>query len=525
MNKLFNLIFLMILISSVVSCKNPEKKKLSQIKNKQYFSLDSIVKIDEVGADNMPDTIAPIQAPFKMPGFKRPVFEDREVNIRNQGGKEGQIVTSIIQKAIDEVSQQGGGKVIIPNGKWKTGRIELKNNVNLYLEEAAELYFSGQLEDYRPAVFTRHEGVEVMSLGACIYAYEQDNIAVTGKGTIYGPEEGPVKSQMMTEDVTENFVPIEKPVEERVYEGYNGESIFLPMLISPTSCTNVYIEGVTLERTAFWNIVPVYCDGVIIRGITVNSVGIPRGDGIDIESSKNVLIEYSTLNSGDDCFTMKAGRGEDGLRVNMPTENVVIRYCLAKQGHGAVTVGSETAGGIKNLYVQDCVFDNTGVGIRFKTRRPRGGGGENLYYERIRMNLHGTAFKWDMLGQPMYVGNLAERMPRREINDLTPQFRNIYMKDILVENAKTFLKIYGIPESPMTNLQMKNVSVSESEELFVVNDATNLSFNHIKVKSNDSLMIFLDARNISFEDAVFKVPGDKIVLKKSGDLTDSIQFN
>lgn len=519
------LILIAILTTGLFSCGNSERKEGEIADNeKAYYPLDSLVTKDQVGAENLPDEIAPVEAPFDMPEFKKPVFPALSVNIIDKGAAENQKVTRVIQSAIDEVSEKGGGKVIIPTGKWKTGRISLKSNVNLHLEEGAKLYFSGELEDYRPAVFTRHEGVEVMSLGACIYAYEQDNIAVTGKGTIYGPEDGPVKDQMMTEDVTEKFVPIEKPVEERVYEGYNGESIFLPMLISPTKSTNVYIEGVTLERTAFWNIVPVYCDGVIIRGVTVNSVGIPRGDGIDIESSRNVLIEYSTLNNGDDCFTMKAGRGEDGIRVNKPTENVVVRYCLAKEGHGAITVGSETAGKIRNLYIHDCVFDNTGVGIRFKTRRPRGGGGENLYYKRLRMNLRGTAFKWDMLGQPMYVGDLAKRKPAREINDLTPKFKDIYMEDILVEKAETFFKVYGIPESPLENVQLENVVVQNSEALFVANDAMDITFRHIKVTSQDSLMEFLDSRNILFEDAEFNVPGDTLKINKEGELTENIKF-
>lgn len=517
--------YLFLLVIFLVSCGNSSDNKDLALNEKSYFPPDSLVTKAEVGAENMPDTILPVEAPFEMPRFKKPEFADLSIDISDRGAKQNKKATKIIQSAIDEVSQRGGGKVIIPRGKWKTGRISLKSNVDLHLADGAALYFSGELEDYRPAVFTRHEGVEVMSLGACIYAYEQDNIAVTGNGTIYGPEEGPVKSQMMTQDVTEKFVPIEKPVKERVYEGYNGEPIFLPMLISPTKCTNVYIEGVTLERTAFWNIVPVYCDGVIIRGVTVNSVGIPRGDGIDIESTRNVLIEYSTLNNGDDCFTMKAGRGRDGVRVNKPTENVVVRYCLAKQGHGAITIGSETAGMIRNLYIHDCVFDNTGVGIRFKTRRPRGGGGKNLYYKRLRMNLHGTAFKWDMLGQPMYVGDLAKRKPVREVNELTPEFSDIFMEDILVEKADTFLKIYGIPETPMKNLKMENVVVQQSEELFVANDAKELSFKHLRVKSQDSLIQFLDARNILFEDANFEVPGNALYIKKQGELTDSIKFS
>lgn len=496
----------------------------SQNEEAAYFPLDSLLTKDEVGADNMPDTIAPVTAPFDMPEFKKPVFPDLTVSIAERGAKEEVLSTKAIQAAIDEVSEAGGGKVLVPAGKWKTGRIILKSNVNFHLEEGAELYFSGDLKDYRPAVFTRHEGVEVMSLGACIYAFEEDNIAVTGKGTLFGPEEGNVRDQMMTEDVTEKFVPVDKPVEERVYEGYNGESIFLPMFISPTNCTNVYIEGVTLERTAFWNIVPVYCDGVIIRGVTVNSVGIPRGDGIDVESSRNVLIEYSTLNNGDDCFTMKSGRGEDGIRVDKPTENVVVRYCLAKEGHGGITIGSETAGKIKNLYIHDCVFDNTGVGIRFKTRRPRGGGGENLYYERIRMNLRQTAFRWDMLGSATYVGDLAKRLPFLEVNELTPKFKDILMKDVLVENASAFIDIDGIPESPLENLTMENVVVKNSRRFFNASDATNLTFRHVKVTSEDSLMKFLDTRNVLFEDSEFNVNGGKIYTELEGDLTDSIRF-
>lgn len=515
---------LFLVLFCTVSLTGCAEKITEATPEEEDFDLNNLLTKDQVGAENMPDTIAPVVAPFDMPEFKKPVFPDLTMSILDKGAQEGVLSTKAIQSAIDEVNSKGGGKVVVPKGNWKTGRISLKSNVNFHLEEGAKLYFSGQLEDYRPAVFTRHEGVEVMSLGACIYAFEQDNIAITGKGTIYGPEDGPVKDQMMTEDVTENFVDTDKPVEERVYEGYNGESIFLPMLISPTSSTNVYIEGITLERSAFWNIVPVYCDGVIIRGVTVNSVGIPRGDGIDIESSRNVLIEYSTLNNGDDCFTMKSGRGEDGIRVNKPTENVVVRYCLAKEGHGAITIGSETAGKIKNLYVHDCVFDNTGVGIRFKTRRPRGGGGENIFYERIRMNLRGTAFKWDMLGSEMYVGDLAKRKPLLEVNELTPKFQDITIKDILVENTTAFVTIMGIPESPLENVLMENVVVKNSRDFFRSHDAAALTFRNVKVHSQDSLMQFLDTRDVLFEDSEFTVNGEEIFTKIEGDLTEDIRF-
>jgi len=480
--------------------------------------------IHQVGALVMPYDIAPVKAPFAMPEFKRPTFPNLRITIKNEGAKPEMMVTRKIQNAIDEVNSKGGGTVIIPSGKWYTGRISLKSNVNLHLESGAELHFSGEIEDYLPAVFTRNEGIELMSLGACIYANGQENIAVTGKGKLVGPpQDSPLRKRFMNVDVIENVVPLDKPVSERIYEGKDGEFIFLPMFISPINCKNVFIEGISLENTPFWNIVPVYCDMVIIRGVTVNSVGIPRGDGIDIESSRNVLIEYSTLSSGDDCFTMKAGRGADGLRVNKPTENVVVRFCLAKEGHGGITVGSETAAMIRNLYVHDTVFDDTGVGIRFKTRRPRGGGGENFYYERMRMNLRDEAFRWDMLGSPMHVGKLAERLPALPINSLTPGFKNTYAKDIIIENAKAFVRIEGIPESPMENFTLENATVN-SKKLFTAHDAKNITIKNVVVQSPDSLIKLVDTRNLTFENVIFKTPGNKIASEVSGELSENIQF-
>lgn len=477
----------------------------------------------QVGATNMPLEIAPINAPFAMPLMQKPKFASLTVSILSKNAKKDAITTKEIQATIDEVNQRGGGTVIVPPGIWKTGRISLKSNVNLHIEEGAELHFSSEVEDYRPAVFTRNEGIELMSLGACIYANGQENIAVTGKGKLVGPGNGSVRKQVMEVDVIEKVVPLNKPVSERVYEGYNGEFIFLPMFISPINCKNVYIEGISLENTAFWNIVPVYCDGVIIRGVTVNSVGIPRGDGIDIESSRNVLIEYCTISSGDDCFTIKAGRGEDGLRVNKPTENVVVRYCLAREGHGGITCGSETAGMIRNLYIHDSVFDETGVGIRFKTRRTRAGGGENLYYERIRMNLKQTAFNWDMLGSAMHMGELATRLPARPITELTPAYRNIFAKDIIVERATHFVKINGIPESPLTNMTIDNAEVN-CKNLFLLNDAKDITIKNVNVTCPDSVIHINDGRNIKFQNVRFNVPGDKVRLEKTGELSKNIKF-
>jgi len=308
-----------------------------------------------------------------------------------------------------------------------------------------------------------------------------------------------------------------------VYDGQNGSATFLPMFISPINCKKVYIEGISLSNTPFWNIVPIYCDGVIIRGVTVNSVGIPRGDGIDIESSRNVLIEYCTLNCGDDCFTIKAGRGEDGLRVNKPSENIVVRFCLAQQGHGGITCGSETAAMIRNLYVHDCVFNQTDVGVRFKTRRPRGGGGEDLTYERIRMNLRKEAFHFDMLGSARYVAGEAVRLPARTVGRLTPKYRNVVARDIIVENARMFVNIQGIPESPVINFLVENADV-KSQKIFAAADARDITIRNAVITSAESVITSLDSRNILFDNVKFNTPDGKVVKQVTGDLPDGFKF-
>jgi pectate lyase len=475
---------------------------------------DTLLTKEAVGALNMPDIIAPVKAPFPMPQFKKPVFNSLTIPITKKGAKPGSLVTKAIQSAIDEVNRRGGGTVVVPPGIWKTGRIILKSNVNLNIPEGAELHFSGEINDYLPVVFTRSAGVEVMSLGACIYANGQQNIAITGKGKLLGLAEGSVRKQQIGYGSFENEFPFDKAVPERIYDGKNGSPVFSPTFIGPVNCKDVYIEGISLERTAFWNIVPTYCDGVIIRGVTVNSVGTPMGDGMDIESCRNVLIEYCTLSTGDDCYTIKAGRGVDGIRVNKPCENIVVRYSLAKEGHGGITCGSETAGMIRNLYVHDCVFDGTNIGIRFKTRRPRGGGGENLYYERIRMNLTGAAFRVDMLGSSQYVGELATRN-KRAVDKLTPLYRNIVAKEIIVEQASEFLSISALPESPLTNFLIENADVS-SKKLISITDASGVTLKNIRVRSTDSLIQIIDAKNINFDNVQFNGPVNEVATKNEG---------
>ena len=409
------------------------------------------------GADFMPPTVAPIEAPFPMPQLQRPEFGTREVRIKLKTKMTCKQTTAAIQKAIEKMNKAGGGTVTVPAGEWTVGRIILLSGVCLNVEKGAVLNFSGDLEDYLPAVFTRSAGVEGMGTGSCIYAYKQHHIGITGQGRLVGPPKGTeIRKRQLGYGSFDRYVDYDAPPTERFYDGRDGKGVFSPTFIGPVECTDVLIEGLTLENSIFWNIVPTYCDSVIIRGMRVKSTGTLMGDGMDIESSRNVLIEYNTLENGDDCYTFKAGRGIDGLKVGRPTENIVLRYNLALAGHGGIAVGSETAGMIRNLYAHDCVFKHVRFGIRFKTRRPRGGGGEKLYYERIQLDSCANAITIDMLGSASVVGNLAtsEALP---INEFTPVFRDIHIKDVEASAAGNFLSFTGLPERNATGIVLENV--------------------------------------------------------------------
>ncbi|WP_149915422.1 glycoside hydrolase family 28 protein [Sphingobacterium cavernae] len=480
----FRNIFGLIVLFAFISCESNIHKQL----HNNILTTHSLMQ----AIDKIP--VKEAYSPFSKHVFHSPEFPKNFVVITAGNN---------IQNAIDSLAEIGGGHVILKSGSHLSRRIILKSNINLQIDQDAQLVFKNDIDDYLPVVFTRNEGIELYSLGACIYANNARNIAITGKGKIIGPGEGCVRQKTMSHDVIENIVDHHKPVDERIYDGNSKDFIFPPALIAPINCENVLIEGVHLERSAFWNIVPTYCENVIIRAVSINSVGIQRGDGIDVESSKNVLIEYCTFNTGDDCIAIKAGRGYDGLRVNKPSENIIVRYCLAQQGHGGLTIGSETAGMVRNVYVHDCVFDGVDVGIRFKTRRPRGGGGENMLFENIRMRVVHSALRWDMLGQALHVGELADRNHKVSSNILTPKFQDITIRDVIIEDAADCIKIEGLPESPLENVVVENIYAVGNNWL-KANDVHGLTINNafvaVQNKSIDTINVSgLKLTNIKFE--------------------------
>ncbi len=491
---------------------------------------------DEVGADAMPAAIAPIEAPFYMPDLQKPAFRDVVVRLTTDGSQ--RMRTRDIQQAIDRLSQEGGGRVVLAAGEWHTGRIELKSNIELHIEQGAVVRFSGEVEDFLPVVFTTNAGVELYSLGACIYANGAENIAVTGKGRLIGPAEG--GSIRKGRPQNDGEISPETPVEERIFDGQAGRTFQLPTFFGPINCKQVYLEGLSFENTAFWNIAPVYCENVIIRGIKVSSYGIPCGDGVDITCCRHVLVEYVTTDCGDDNIAIKGGRNEFGYRVNRASENIVVRHCLALRGMGGLAVGSETAGWIRNLYAHDCVCDGTRVGIRLKTRRPRGGGGENLYFERIRLKTEAGAMAWEMLGTSNFVGGLAARLPAPPLTHMTPAFRNVEIREVEVEGCRELVYIQGIPESPARNIRIEQVTADTRRDTsktaygvfkpkpsnYVIDivDADGVTLRNFKVVSDKNELRIVDGRNIAFEQIDLDLQGRELKTEISGEMVRNLRF-
>ena len=341
---------------------------------------------------NIPDDIAPITAPFPMPQLKRPVFSSRSFNILDFGAVADGTTknTKAIADAIAACAKAGGGNVLVPAGKWLTGTIHLKSNVHLHLHAGSEIHFSDDPQDYLPVVFTRWAGFEVMNYSPLIYAIDCENIAVTGPGKLFGHgkkwwewckrldeknEVGPHLEEQVVKDI---------PLGERLY-GSPGVGL-RPQFISPINCRNVLLEGFTVaEPGPFWTIQFIYCENVIARGLSIHTKGGPNTDGINLDSTRNALIEYCLLDVGDDAVCLKSGINEDGRRVGKPTENVVVRNVTALSSHGGMVIGSDTSGGVRNVLAYDCVYDGSDVGIRLKSNASRGGVVENLYYRNITM--------------------------------------------------------------------------------------------------------------------------------------------
>jgi polygalacturonase len=455
-----------------------------------------------------------ITTPFGLLQVTKPTFPDREFDIRSFGAKEGGIVknTDVFNEAIKRATTMGGGTIIVPEGKWLTGAIHLDNNINLHLEKGAELLFSHDFKDYLPVVFSRHEDLECYKYSAFIYAEGKTNIAITGEGVLNG--QGNVwwdfkKSKKNIEQILNEMAVNDVPVEKRIFDGTNGKEL-RPAFFQPMNCSNVLVEGVTFLYGAFWTITPTYCQNVIVRKVHIVTEGsyghTPNGDGVDPSSCKNVLIEDCEFDTGDDCVAIKAGRDRDGLRVNKPTENIVIRNCRGLRGHGGIVIGSETSGSIRNIYAVNNQFSGTDRIVRIKTARGRGGIIENMWFsDLIGENIVMEALHINML----YTG---ERLPAQPVVSSTPSIRNIHFENIQCRSGKSYaIEILGLPEMPVKTVTFSNI-VATTEKGINIADANDVSImNSNFTTSTIPAINILESQNVTIDSSEFHMPGNQLL--------------
>ena len=411
------------------------------------------------------------QVPVILKRIVPPEFPDREFSIADFGAIAGGETncSDAFKSAIAACARSGGGRVIVPPGKFLTGPIHLRSNVELHLSAGAEIIFSDHFEDYLPPVFVRVGGIELYNYSPLIYARDCTNIAVTGPGKLNGNakawwewrrKEGAHFVEMAARGV---------PVEQRVFG--TPEAAIRPSFLSFVSCTNILLEDFTIGSGPNWTIHPIYCLNTTIRRVNVDTDG-PNNDGIDPDSCRDLLVEDCTFSTGDDCVVLKSGYNEDGWRVNRPTENVIMRRCFSKRGHGGLVVGSEMSGDVRNVFMYDCEFDGTDRAIRIKSRRGRGGVVENLWARDLKVK---------NMQREVVILNMdysADRKPAA--NEKPPVFRNMVISNVTGDGAPMAMLISGLSDSPVENIRFENMTI-HSKRGVVAKDVRGIVFDKVQV--------------------------------------------
>jgi polygalacturonase len=409
-----------------------------------------------------------------------PVFPRRDFDVKAYGADENAAdCTRAFRDAIGACHAAGGGRVVVPKGRFVTGALRLRSRVNLHLDDGAVVAFSRDPHAYLPLVPTRWEGVELLNYSPFIYAFEERDVAVTGAGVLDGQADethwwpwrrtsnadGGARSRLF--DMSARGVP----VEQRVF----GEGGFLrPNFIQPYRCQNVLIEGVTIVNSPMWEVHPVLCSNVTVRGVSITSHG-PNNDGCDPESCRDVLIEGCTFDTGDDCIALKSGRNNDGRRLRAPVQNVIIRDCRMRDGHGGVVIGSEISGGARNIFAERCRMDSPHLDrvLRFKTNSARGG-----VIERVAM-------------RDITVGEVAEAVIAADFfyeegdgGAFTPVLRDVEVRNVTSRKSQYAFLLRGYARSPITNIRVSDCTFEGVEKADTLEGVRDLVLANVTVNGH-----------------------------------------
>lgn len=497
----------------------------------------------------------------RLPVIISPKFKKDTVSIVKQGAiADGYTLnTRSIQAAIDISSKKGGAVVLVPAGLWLTGPIVLKSNVNLHLAVGATLLFTKDKSEY-PLVEANWEGLPQMRNQSPLSATGATNIAITGKGIIDGNGDAwrAVKKDKLTETQWKKLVNaggvlsedektwypsaafvkglkmppnpgLISPGKDMAF--YEGIKDFLrPNLVLLTNCKYILLEGVTFQNSPAWCLHPLMSEHLTVRNVFVkNPWYAQNGDGIDVESCKNVLIENSVFDVGDDGLCMKSGRDEEGRKRAMPVENVIIRGCTVYSSHGGFVIGSEMSGGARNMYVSNCTFIGADIGLRFKTTRGRGGVVENIFIKDIYMkDIPAEAILFDMYymaKDPVVLAGEKRELPTvefRAVDETTPVFKNFHISNVYCNGAEKGIFVRGLPEMHVKDIVLENM-VLQAKRGIDVQEATGITFKNIKMISNETnpVVDIIQSDKLTFDNITYK-DGTELLFRINGERSGNI---
>lgn len=423
--------------------------------------------------------------------IKLPIIPSKQFNLVDFATYEvlKQNIRPYLNKAIEEISKDGGGKIIIPKGEYfSKGPIHLKSNIHLHFEDSVVIKFSNNPKDYLPVVFTRWEGVECYNYSPLIYAYDQENIAITGNAVLDGQADNehwwPWKGKTeygfkkgMPSQLDEYARPRLLKLDEEqvdVSKRIFGEGYYLrPNFLQLYKCKNILLSDIKLSNSPMWVIHPVLCENVTIRNVKSISHG-PNSDGCNPESSRNVLIKDCYFDNGDDCIAIKSGRNFDGRRIATPSENIVIRNCVMKDGHGGVVIGSEVSGGCRNVFAEKCKMDSPNLDrmLRIKSNSLRGGFVENIFVRDIEVGTVSNA---------IFLIELLYEMKEGEKGNFPPIVRNIHVENVKSNKSEYGLQLIGIDNPPIEDIFISNCEFNNVEKGNLVQNVKSITLNNVKI--------------------------------------------
>ena len=423
--------------------------------------------------------------------------------------------TVAFEKAFTALEKKGGGRLVVPPGIWLTGPIKLRSRTDLHLERGALIKFSGDFNLY-PLVVIDLKGEKEVDSTSPISGQNLENVAITGDGIIDGGGDAwrPIKKNKLLEGEWRDLLKTGGVLNEKgdtwfpskevmagekivkalrksgsiKLEDYEPAHQYLrPKMLRIIGCKKLLLQGVTFQNPPNWTMNPVLCDDVSILNVQVrNSPIAQNSDALDLESCRHAVIRDCIFDAGDDGICIKSGKDAAGRRIGVATEDVLVDGCTVYHAHGGFTIGSEMSGGVHDMRVTNCTFIGTDVGLRFKSTRGRGGVVDRIFISNIRMiDIISDAINFNLYYANKSVGERDsdnDSTNSATVNEGTPQFRDIHMRNIVCRGARKAIVLQGLPEMPIKNITLKNVDITSQEGVFVT-DAENISFDNVRVES------------------------------------------